>query len=96
MVSLLFSSGKRSHRGLGVNVYLGIGPLPIVNRPVGMLLSGALKPQMLINSHIKECIEAHAPTLTTWVIILPQGDPVRKGSQTEHAYIGLGKKGDGG
>ena len=27
---------------------------------------------MLINSHIKECIEAHAPTLTTWVNILPQ------------------------
>ena len=27
---------------------------------------------MLINNHIKECIEAHAPTLTTWIIILPQ------------------------
>ena len=62
---------------------MGIGTLPIVNnacgegtflqytRPVGILLSGALKPQMLINSHIKECIEACAPTLTTWVIILP-------------------------
>ena len=37
-----------------------------------MLLPGALKPQMLINGHIKEGIEAHAPTLTTWVIILPQ------------------------
>lgn len=37
-----------------------------------MILSGALKSQVLINGHIKECIEAHAPTLTTWVIILPQ------------------------
>ena len=27
---------------------------------------------MLINSHIKECIEARAPTRTIWVIILPQ------------------------
>ena len=33
-------------------------------RPVGMLLPGALKPQMLINGHFKECIEAHAPSLT--------------------------------
>ena len=37
-----------------------------------MLLSGALKPQMLTNNHIKECIKAHVPTLTTRVIILPQ------------------------
>ena len=36
-----------------------------------MLLPGALKPQMLINSHIKECIKAHAPTPTTWLIFLP-------------------------
>ena len=33
-------------------------------RPVEMLLPGALQPQMLINGQIKECIEAHAPTLT--------------------------------
>ena len=31
-----------------------------------MLLPGALRPQMLINIHIKECIEAHAPTLTDY------------------------------
>ena len=42
-----------------------------------MLLPGALKPQMLINSHIKECIEAHAPTLTTRVNILPHGNKVK-------------------
>ena len=40
-----------------------------------MLLPGALKPQMLINGHIKECMEAHAPTVMTWVNILPHGDP---------------------
>ena len=39
-----------------------------------MLLPGALTPHMLINGHIKECIKAHAPTLTTWVNILPQID----------------------
>ena len=61
MVSLPFSSHKLSHRGLGINVHLGIGTLPIVNKPMDMLLLGALMPQMLINSHIKE---AHAPTLT--------------------------------
>jgi len=33
-------------------------------RPVGMLVPEALKPQMLINGHIKECIEAHASTPT--------------------------------
>ena len=54
MVSLPFSSGKRSHRGLGINVRLDIGTLPIVKRPVKMLLPGALKLQMLINSHIKK------------------------------------------
>ena len=37
-----------------------------------MFVPGALKPQMLINSHIKEYVEAHALTLTTCVIILPQ------------------------
>ena len=37
-----------------------------------MLPSGALKPQMFFNGHIKEHIEAHAPTLTPGVIILPQ------------------------
>ena len=37
-----------------------------------MLLPGDLKPQMLIHSFIKECIEAQAPTQTTLVIILPQ------------------------
>ena len=35
---------------------------------MGILLFGALKPQMLINSHIKECIKALAPTLTTELI----------------------------
>ena len=39
-----------------------------------MLLPGALKPQMFINSHIEKCIKAYAPTLTTWVIILLQRD----------------------
>ena len=34
-------------------------------RPVEVLLPGALKPQTLINIHIKECIGAHVPTLTT-------------------------------
>ena len=33
---------------------------------MGVLLPGALRPQMLINIHIKECIEAHAPTLTDY------------------------------
>ena len=33
-------------------------------RPVEMLLPGALKPQKFIGVHLKECIEAHAPTLT--------------------------------
>ena len=64
MVSLPFSSHKLSHRGLGINVHLGIGTLPIVNNPVGLLLSGALKPQRLINGRIEGCIEAQAPTLT--------------------------------
>ena len=36
-----------------------------------MLLPGALKPQMLINGHIKEGIQAHVPTLTACIIILP-------------------------
>ena len=37
-----------------------------------MLLPGdvALKPQMLINSHIKDCIEAQAPTLTELLFCL--------------------------
>ena len=30
-----------------------------------MLLPGALKPHMFISGRIKECIEAHGPTLTT-------------------------------
>ena len=37
-----------------------------------MLLPGALKPQMSTSGHIKECIEAQAPALTTRVNILPQ------------------------
>ena len=40
-----------------------------------MLLPGALKPQKLINSHIKDRIQAHAPTLTPGVSILPQHPP---------------------
>ena len=36
-----------------------------------MLLSGARKSRMLINNHIKEHIEAHIPTLPTWVFIRP-------------------------
>ena len=43
--------------------------------PMEMSLPGALKPQVLINGHIKECIEAHAPTLTTRVNIPPQSPP---------------------
>ena len=39
-----------------------------------VLFPGALKPQMLINGHIKESIKAHAPTLTTRVNILPHFD----------------------
>ena len=35
MVSLLFSSHKLSHRWLGINVHLGIGTLPIVNKACG-------------------------------------------------------------
>ena len=64
MVSLPFSSQKLSHRGLGINIHLGIGTLSIVNKgrdvTVGMLLPAALKPQMLINSHMEECIKAYA------------------------------------
>ena len=60
--------------GLEIKVHVGIVTPSIVNKWVEILLSGALKTQMLINGHIKECIEAHAPTLTTWVIILPQKD----------------------
>ena len=37
-----------------------------------MLLPVALKPQMLINSHIKECTRDPVPTLTSRVNILPQ------------------------
>ena len=37
------------------------GTLPIVSKACGELFSGALKSQMQINIHIKECIEAHAP-----------------------------------
>ena len=49
----------------------GEGAFPVIKQglwgcyPLEPLLSGALKPQMLINGHIEECIEAHAPTLTT-------------------------------
>ena len=52
-------------RGLEIKVQVEEGTFPIVNKACGELFSGALKPQTLINSHIKECIEAHAPTLTT-------------------------------
>ena len=69
--SLPFSSHKLSHRGLGINIHLGICTLPIVNKACGDVTSGDLKPQMLIYSHIKECIEAYSPTLTTWVIVPP-------------------------
>ena len=34
-VSLLFSSRKLSHRGLGINVHLGVGTLPRVNKACG-------------------------------------------------------------
>ena len=58
MVSLPFSSGKWSHRGLGINVHLGIGALPVVNRACGDVTPWSPKPQMLINDHIKDCTEA--------------------------------------
>ena len=63
-MSLSFSPCKRSHRGLGITVHLGVGTLPTVNRDCGDVTPGALKPQMFINGHIKECIQAHAPSLT--------------------------------
>ena len=44
-------------RGLEIKVHVGVGTLPIIKKACGELLSGALKPQMLISSHIKECIE---------------------------------------
>ena len=37
-----------------------------------MLLPGALKSQMFINGHIKECFKAPAPTLTIPVSVLPR------------------------
>ena len=72
MVSFPFSPCKLSHRGLGIKVHLGVGPLPTVNRPVGMLLPGALKPQTFISGHVNEGIEAQAPPPTPWVSIPPQ------------------------
>ena len=65
MVSLPFSSCKLSHRGLEINVHLSVGTLPRANKVCGMLLPGALKPQMLIYGHIKEGMEALAPPRTT-------------------------------
>ena len=44
-----------------------------------MLLPGTLKSWMFLNDHIKEYIQAHAPTLTIGIIILPHaalGEPV--------------------
>ena len=35
MVPLPFSSHKLSHMGLGINVHLGVGTLPIVNKSCG-------------------------------------------------------------
>ena len=35
IVSLSFSSLKLSHRGLGINVHLGVGTLPIVSKACG-------------------------------------------------------------
>ena len=72
MVSLPFSSHRLHHRELGMNVHFFIAILPIANRAYGDVTLGALKPQIFINGHIKECVEAHASTLATSVIILPQ------------------------
>ena len=35
MVSLSFSSHKLNHREIGINVHLGIGALPVVNKACG-------------------------------------------------------------
>lgn len=48
-----------------VNKACGESTLSIIKQACGELLSEALKPQRLINSHTKECSKAHAPTLTT-------------------------------
>ena len=71
MVSLPLSSCKLSHSGLEINVHLGIGPLPVVNTPCGDVTPWSPEAANVNHSHIQECIEAPAPTLTTWVIILP-------------------------
>ena len=65
MVSLPFSSPKLSHRGLGITVHLGVGTLPIVREACGDVTPWSPQATKLINSRIKECIEAHAPPLTT-------------------------------
>jgi len=51
-----------------------------------MLLPGSLKPQMLINSHIEEYIEAYAPTMTTWIIILPHSKMHIEQFEEQHTH----------
>ena len=87
IVSLPFSPHKLSHRGFGMNVPLGVGALPRVNKACGDVTPWSpsatninqwpqrrrhRSPQTLINGHSKEGTEAHAPPPTTCVNILPQ------------------------
>ena len=54
--------------GLELKVPVGKGTFPIVNKACRGLLSGALKPQTLIHSLVKESMGARAPTLTAWLV----------------------------
>lgn len=73
MASLPFSCCKLNHGGLGINVHLGPeDTLPIVNKACGGVTLWTLKPQIVINGHIKEWTGAHAPTLAIWVTHLSQ------------------------
>ena len=81
MVSLsssLILSHHSSHSyqlrsGLEIKVHVEEGAFPTVNKACGESLFGALEPQMFIDSHIKDCIQAQTPPRSTWVNILPPG-----------------------